>query len=68
MGLVVGRKPGEGFVVISPTGEEIKIHVVKREDGLLRINIDAPKEYQILRSELIGGTDAAKNTKTNTRR
>ena len=64
MGLMIGRKPGEGFVLIGPNNEEIFVSVVKREDGLLRINIDAPKDYTILRSELYSGTDAAVNKKT----
>ena len=55
MGLVIGRKPGEGLVIIAPTGEQIFVEVVKGENGLLRLNIEAPQEYKLLRSELVNG-------------
>ena len=47
--LVLGRKPGE-YVVI---GESIKVKVVRSEDGSLRLAIDAPKDMDIIRGELL---------------
>lgn len=46
--LVIGRKPGE-YVVI---GEDIKVKVVKSDDGDLRLAIDAPKNIKIVRGEI----------------
>jgi carbon storage regulator len=46
--LVLGRKPGQ-YVVI---GEDIKVKVVKSEDGDLRLAIDAPKDVKIVRGEV----------------
>lgn len=46
--LVLGRKPGE-YVMI---GDDIKIKVIKSEDGNLRLAIDAPKDLSIVRGEL----------------
>lgn len=46
--LVLGRKPGE-YVMI---GDNIKVKVVKAENGDLRLAIDAPKEVKITRGEV----------------
>lgn len=46
--LVIGRKPGE-YIMIN---NEIKIKVVKSDDGDLRLAIDAPKHIKIMRGEL----------------
>lgn len=47
--LVLGRKPGE-FIIIN---ENIIVKVIKSEDGHLRLAIDAPKDVNIIRGELI---------------
>jgi carbon storage regulator len=60
MGLVLGRKPGEGIVIIGPNKEEIFVEVVRSEEGSLRLNIDAPRDYNILRSEIFGKMEVAK--------
>lgn len=49
MALVVGRKPGESILI----GKDIKITVIK-DDGMLRLKIEAPKEINIVREELVG--------------
>lgn len=50
--LVVTRREGESVTVISPDGTEIEITLV--EDGTAaRIGIQAPKDYKILRTELL---------------
>lgn len=46
--LVLGRKLGE-YVVI---GDNIKIKIVKSENGDLRLAIDAPKDVKITRGEV----------------
>lgn len=46
--LVLGRKPGEYIVI----GDNIKVQVVKSENGQLRLAIDAPKEMKIVRGEV----------------
>ncbi|MFB5660995.1 carbon storage regulator [Alteribacillus sp. HJP-4] len=46
--LVLGRKPGE-YVVIN---DQIKVQVVKSENGHLRLAIDAPREIPIVRGEV----------------
>ena len=47
--LVLGRKPGE-FIMI---GDNIRVEVVKSQDGDLRLAIDAPKNIIIARGELL---------------
>lgn len=46
--LVLGRKPGE-YVVIN---DNIKIKVVKSDNGDLRLAIDAPRDVEITRGEV----------------
>ncbi len=46
--LVLGRKPGEYIMI----GEDIKVQVVKAENGNLRLAIDAPREVSIVRGEV----------------
>ena len=46
--LVLGRKPGEYIMI----GDNIKVKVVKSENGDLRLAIDAPREVTITRGEV----------------
>ena len=46
--LVLGRKPGE-YVMI---GDNIKVKVVRGENGDLRLAIDAPRDVTITRGEV----------------
>ena len=46
--LVIGRKPGEYIMINS----NIKVKVVKSDEGDLRLAIDAPKDVKIMRGEL----------------
>jgi carbon storage regulator len=46
--LVLGRKPGE-YVVIN---DKIIVKVVRNQEGLLRLAIDAPQDINIMRGEL----------------
>jgi carbon storage regulator len=47
--LVLGRKPGE-YIVIN---DKIIVKVIKSEDGHLRLAINAPKDVEIIRGELL---------------
>jgi carbon storage regulator len=49
MALVLGRRPGESIII----NGNIKITVVKTEDQMLRLRIDAPKDVSIVREEVI---------------
>lgn len=46
--LVITRKKGESILI----GDNIKVKIVKIDDGSVKIAIDAPKEVVILRGEL----------------
>jgi Carbon storage regulator (could also regulate swarming and quorum sensing) len=46
--LVIGRKPGE-YIMID---NNIKVKVVKSDEGDLRLAIDAPRDVKIMRGEL----------------
>lgn len=47
--LVLSRKKGEGIII----GDNIKIYIHEiKNDGTVKIAIDAPKDYKIYREEL----------------
>lgn len=46
--LVLGRKPGEYIVI----GDNVKVKVVKSDNGDLRLAIEAPKDVKITRGEV----------------
>lgn len=46
--LVIGRKPGEYIMI----GDEIKVKVVKSENGDLRLAVEAPRDIKITRGEI----------------
>jgi carbon storage regulator CsrA len=53
--LVVSRRVDERVVITTPGGEKLSIMVVRIDAGSsrrVRIGIDAPKGYRILREEL----------------
>lgn len=47
--LVLSRKKGESILI----GDGIEISVIKIDDGLVKLSINAPKEVSILRKELV---------------
>lgn len=55
--LVVGRRPGE-YIVIN---NNIKVQVIKSDDGHLRLGIDAPKDVSIVRGEIYEQQKLAKH-------
>lgn len=46
--LVIGRKPGEYIMI----GDDIKVKVVKSENGDLRLAVEAPRDVKITRGEI----------------
>ncbi len=53
--LVLSRKPGEEIVI----GDNIRISVLRRQGGRVRLGITAPPAVHIARKEIVG-TDAAR--------
>jgi carbon storage regulator len=50
--LVLSRKINEGIIIKGDSGD-IRIVVVEMDKGKIRLGIDAPRGYQIVREELI---------------
>jgi len=50
--LVLSRKKNESIVIKGDSGD-IRIVVVEMDKGKIRLGIDAPRGYQIVREELI---------------
>ena len=51
--LVLSRKVGEGFSIITPNGERIKVVYLRQKSWTIAaIGIAAPKNYKILREEI----------------
>ncbi len=48
MALTLGRKDGQSIII----ADIIKVQVLKTEDGLVRLKIDAPIGVDILREEI----------------
>ncbi|SFJ63144.1 carbon storage regulator, CsrA [Paenibacillus sp. UNC496MF] len=48
MALVLGRKPNESIII----NGNIVVTVIKTEDDMLRLKIEAPKEISIVRAEI----------------
>lgn len=60
--LILDRKPGTTFFINTPNGDRISITCLKSSNYTARIGIAAPKEYNIVREELLtrdGDTSAA---------
>lgn len=56
--LVVGRKVGQCIII----NDDIRVQVVKSEDGHLRLAIEAPKHVSIIRGELLDALPAEQAT------
>lgn len=59
--LVLGRKTGESVII----NGNIKVTVIKTEDGLLKLSIDAPPEVNIVREEVLIQAVQTELSKTN---
>jgi carbon storage regulator len=55
--LVLSRKPGERILI----GDKIAITVVRIAPGVVRIGVEAPDEFPILREELANGDRLPEN-------
>lgn len=51
MALVLGRSPGEAIIMEHPNGEIVRIEVIKN-DGMLRLKIEAPRSVEVYREEI----------------
>jgi carbon storage regulator CsrA len=51
--LVLSRRNNEQITIESPNGEKIVIHIIELRNTRMKIGIDAPQDYLILRDELI---------------
>ena len=59
MALILGRKPGEKIYIQDQHGNEMQIEIVKAKNGNnLRLAIDAPPEFNIVRGELRDGNSS----------
>lgn len=58
--LILTRNPGQTFFIRTPNGDDLAITClsVNKRSGQARIGINAPKEYNIVREELIGRDEA----------
>ncbi len=57
--LVLSRKIGEGIVV----GDNVEITVVKISGGVVRVGINAPDDYVVVRQELQESQPAVASSK-----
>jgi carbon storage regulator len=51
--LVLSRKPGERILI----GNDIVVTVVRFQGGTVRLGIEAPREFSVVREELTNGND-----------
>ncbi|MFK5948915.1 MAG: carbon storage regulator [Methylococcales bacterium] len=51
--LVLDRKSNESILIETPNGDTIEITLLETTKGRGKLGIDAPKEYIILRDELV---------------
>mgnify|MGYP007100161034 CR=1 FL=1 len=54
--LALTRRKDEAIVIYTPTGETIEIGIADVGGGKVRIGVEAPPDFQIIRKELIGVT------------
>lgn len=57
--LVVGRKVGEYILI----GDNIKVQVVRSKSGDLRLAIDAPKDMNVVRGEILESQQQQQNSR-----
>jgi carbon storage regulator CsrA len=51
--LVLARRPDEKLTIYTPDGDYIQILVTEARQGLVRLGIEAPPDYMVLREELV---------------
>lgn len=50
--LCISRKIGQSFEIRNPDGTTTVVVLYKREGGKIRVGIDAPSDYTVVRSEV----------------
>jgi len=58
--LVMTRKVGERIVI----GDNVTVTVVMINGGVVRIGVEAPRDFSIMRSELLPGSPAESHPNT----
>jgi carbon storage regulator len=61
--LVLSRKPGERILI----GNDIVVTVVRFQGGTVRLGIEAPREFAVVREELVQGEVATEEPATTDR-
>jgi len=51
-GLTITRQPMESFSIKAPSGELVRIRIGKVQGKRVKVNIVAPRSFQILRDEV----------------
>ena len=51
--LILARRPDEKLTIYTPDGDYIQILITEARQGLVRLGIEAPPDYVVLRDELI---------------
>lgn len=49
--LVITRFEDDSLVIVAPDGTEIEVAVVRIQGNKVRLGVEAPQEYRILRGE-----------------
>ena len=61
--LVVARKTGQSVLLKQEGKQDIRIHFVGYDRGIIRMGIDAPKDVIILRQEVKDNRDEEKSNR-----
>lgn len=56
--LILARRPDEKLTIYTPDGDYIQILITEARQGLVRLGIQAPPDYVILRDELVDTEDS----------
>lgn len=51
--LILRRKKGECLVIVTPTGDEIRITIHKTGESAASLRVNAPEGYDIVREEIL---------------
>lgn len=52
--LCLTRRPGQSIIITSKNGDTITIRCLRIDGNQVKVGIDAPAEYRIVRDELVG--------------
>ena len=51
--LILTRRPKESITITTPSGEIIEFKIMDSKGSQIKVGIDAPDEYSIVRNELL---------------